>query len=70
MTKDELEDPEIISGNRIERIAKGSGMSTADVRDLIKQYRQSKKLMKMMKGGKGMEKMMKKFGGMKGMPGM
>ena len=70
MTKEELEDPEILTGQRIERIAKGSGRSNSEVRDLIKQYRQSKKMMKMMKGGKGMEKMMKKFGGMKGMPGM
>ncbi len=68
-TKDELEDPEIISGTRIERIAKGSGCSTSEVRDLIKQYKQSKKLMKTLKGGgmKGMERMMKKFTGMKGM---
>jgi signal recognition particle subunit SRP54 len=69
-TKGELEDPEIISGHRIDRIAKGSGTSTKDVRDLIKQYKQSKKLIKMFKGGsmKNMEKMMKKF--QKGMPGM
>ena len=63
MTKQELEDPELISGKRIERIAKGSGLNTSDVRDLIKQYKQAKKLMKMMKGGKGMEKMMKQMGG-------
>ena len=70
MTKEELEDPEIIDGARVERIAKGSGRSTSEVRELVKQYRQSKKMMKMMKGGKGMEKMMKKMGGMKGMMGM
>jgi len=75
MTKAELEDPEIIDASRIERIAKGSGCSHADVRDLIKQYRQGKKMMKMFKGGTGspkdMEKMMKKFGNLKGgVPGM
>ena len=69
-TKEELEDPEIISGDRVERIAKGSGVSVKEVRELIKQYRQSKKMMKMFKGGsmKSMEKMMKKFSGGKGMP--
>lgn len=68
MTKEELEDPELINGKRIERIAKGSGLNSSDVRDLIKQYKQAKKLMKMMKGGKGMEKIMKKMGGK--IPGM
>ncbi|MCX8147101.1 MAG: signal recognition particle protein Srp54 [Candidatus Woesearchaeota archaeon] len=69
MTKEELENPEIISGTRIERIAKGSGVSTADVRDLIKQYRQSKRLVKMLKGGSMTDigKMMKRFQGIKGM---
>ena len=72
MTKDELEDPELISGTRIERIAKGAGVSTSDVRDLVKQYRQSKKMVKMLKGGSmnNMGKMMKKMQSMKGMGGM
>jgi len=63
-TKAELEDPEVIDTSRIERIAKGSGTGTGDVRELIKQYRQSKKLLKMFKGGgaKDMEKIMKKMG--------
>ncbi len=68
MTKKELEDPEIIDRSRIERIAKGSGTETSDVKDLLKHYKQSKKMMKMMKGGseineKSMEKLMKKFKG-------
>ncbi|MBI5392113.1 signal recognition particle protein Srp19, partial [Candidatus Woesearchaeota archaeon] len=62
MTKEELEDPEIISGNRIDRIAKGSGVKVEEVRELLKQYRQSKKMLKMMKG-QGAEKMMKKMQG-------
>ncbi|MBN1503241.1 signal recognition particle protein [Candidatus Woesearchaeota archaeon] len=64
MTKVELEDPEIVSGARAERIAKGSGTKISEVRELIKQYRQTKKLMKMFKGDslKDMEKMMKKLG--------
>jgi len=69
MTQEELEDPELITTSRMDRIAKGSGVSTKDVRELIKQYRQSKKMVKMMKGKgqKGMEKMMKKMQGK--MPG-
>ena len=70
MTQEELEDPEVISSTRIDRIAKGSGCSSSDVRDLIKQYRQGKKMMKMMKGGKNMDKMMKKMGGMGNMANM
>jgi len=60
LTKEELEDPDIIDGSRIERIAKGAGVPTSEVRDLLKQYKQSKKLIKAMKG-KNPEKMMKKF---------
>jgi signal recognition particle subunit SRP54 len=65
MTKEELEDPEIIGGNRVLRISSGSGVDSSDVRGLLKQYRQSKKMMKMMKGGseKDMQKMMQKLQG-------
>ncbi|MFH0868498.1 MAG: signal recognition particle protein Srp54 [Candidatus Woesearchaeota archaeon] len=64
MSKEELEDPEIITSERIDRISKGSGIPASVVRELIKQYRQSKKIVKMFKGSKGdMGKMMKKFGG-------
>lgn len=67
-TKKELEDPESISGTRIERIAKGSGCSASDVRDMLKQYKSGKKMMKMVKGG-SMEQMMKKMKGFK-LPGL
>jgi signal recognition particle subunit SRP54 len=70
MTKKELEDPETITSERIDRISKGSAIPASTVRELIKQYRQSKKVVKMFKGSKGdMSKMMKKFGG-KLPPGM
>src|SRR3989344_4431848 len=59
--KKELENPELIDGSRTERIAKGSGTSTGEVKELIKQYRQSKKLMKMMGGNP--EKLARKFKG-------
>lgn len=63
MTKEELENPDIIAGSRVERIAKGSGLEVSDVRELLKQYKQSKKLAKMFKGGsqKKMEKMMQRM---------
>lgn len=50
MTKKELEDPEILSGERIARISKGSGTSESNIRELLKQYRQAKKLAKIFKG--------------------
>ena len=64
MTQNELEDPEVIDGQRVGRIANGSGTSVSAVRELIKQYRMSKKLMKKFKGKKGMkgmEQMMKRM---------
>ncbi|MBI3051016.1 signal recognition particle protein [Candidatus Woesearchaeota archaeon] len=67
MTQKELEDPELIDTNRAARISKGSGVPQAEIRELIKQYRQAKKLVKMFKGGteKDMKKIMKRMG----MPG-
>ena len=62
MTKKELNNPEIIDVSRIERIAKGAGVNPSEVRDLLKQYKQSKKVMKLLKGGSP-EKLMKKFQG-------
>ena len=62
MTKKELENPEIITGSRVERIAKGSGTSVHEVRELLKQYNQMKKMMKMMKG-KDPSSFLKKFKG-------
>lgn len=68
MTRQELEEPDKIDGHRIERISNGSGIATSEIRDLLKQYKQSKKMMKMLKGGDP-SKLMKKFG-KKGMPNM
>lgn len=61
MTKNELEDPENIDAQRIDRISKGSGVPTKEIRDMLKQYRQSKKMVKMLKG-ENPEKLMKKLG--------
>ena len=71
MTKVEIENPEIIEKetSRLQRISKGSGVSTTDIRNLIKQY---KMLKEMLESGKSSEsdvmdqktlmKMAKKFG--------
>ncbi len=61
MTKEELENPDIIRGNRLDRIAEGAGQSISDLRGLMKQYKQGKKMMKMMKGSTGSEKDMQKM---------
>ena len=63
MTKEELEDPDILSADRIDRIASGSGVGIGVVREMLKQYRQSKKMMKMFKSEQDLNKMMKKMKG-------
>lgn len=66
MTQEELEEPDLITTTRIERISKGSGVPTSELRGMLKQYRQSKKLVKMLKPGsseKDLKRMMQKMGG-------
>jgi signal recognition particle subunit SRP54 len=46
MTKNERENPKMINASRYRRIARGSGVNEREVRDLIKQYNQMRKLMK------------------------
>jgi signal recognition particle subunit SRP54 len=53
MTLDERVDPNIVDGSRRLRIANGSGTKTADVSQLIKQFREMQKLMKRMPGISG-----------------
>jgi len=56
MTKKERENPDSIHSSRIQRIARGSGTNQKDVRDLLKQYNQSKKMIKQIGGAKGMKR--------------
>ena len=58
MNKEELLNPQILSGSRIRRIARGSGTTVKDVKDLLKQYRTMKSFMKRY-GKKGLRKMSK-----------
>ena len=46
MTPEERDDPSIINGSRRLRIANGSGMSTTDVNQLLKQFKEVQKMMK------------------------
>jgi signal recognition particle subunit SRP54 len=48
MTRAERNDPTVIDGSRRLRIANGSGTQTADVSQLVKQFREMQKLMKKM----------------------
>ncbi len=46
MTKEERKNPKIIDESRIKRIARGSGTSEQDVRELLSTYKKMEKLMK------------------------
>ena len=54
MTKEEREDPKMLNASRIRRVARGSGVSERDVKELIQQYLLMRKMTKqMMRGGRG-----------------
>ncbi|MEM0231526.1 MAG: signal recognition particle protein Srp54 [Candidatus Methanomethyliaceae archaeon] len=61
MTEEELLNPNIIDGSRIRRIARGSGTTIKDVRELLDNYRMSKKYInQLVKKQKGLYKLFKK----------
>ncbi len=62
MTKKELENPNIIKSSHIKRIARGAGVETRDVKELLRHYNMSKKLMKSFSNKKMQKKLMKQFG--------
>jgi signal recognition particle subunit SRP54 len=49
MTKEEVEDPKLVDSSRARRIARGSGRSDKEVKELINQYFMMRKMMKSMK---------------------
>jgi len=61
MTSAERSDPDIVNDSRRKRIARGSGLTEHDVKDLIKQYSNSKAVMKQAKG-RQMQGMLRRFG--------
>jgi signal recognition particle subunit SRP54 len=48
MTPEERANPDVINGSRRQRIARGSGLQVQDVNQLLKQFREMKKMMKTM----------------------
>ncbi len=65
MTPKERNHPEILNGKRRMRIAKGSGVTVAEVNNLLKRFDEMREMMRKMNK---FQKMMGKFGGK--MPGM
>jgi len=61
MTKDEKKDPNSINDSRRKRISRGSGITEHEVKDMIKQYNNSKTMMKQAKG-RQMQGMLRRFG--------
>src|SRR5829696_5019876 len=61
MTKQERKDPDVINESRRKRIARGSGLSEGEIKEMIKQYNTSKSFMKQNKG-RGMGGFFRKFG--------
>ena len=61
MTPEERSNPDLINTSRKKRIAKGCGMSLAEVNQIITQFQQMRM---MMKGMSDMKEMMSKSGGM------
>ena len=59
MTQEERRNPAIISGSRRLRIADGSGTTTADVNQLLKDFEGARKMMRSMMGGKRLPGMAK-----------
>ena len=50
MTKTEKADPDILNSSRIKRISRGSGWPEHEVKELVKNYKNSKNMMKASKG--------------------
>lgn len=63
MTPKERRDPELISGRRKQRIAKGAGQDIQDLNRLLKQHKMMAKMMKQLSAKGGMQKMMRAMGG-------
>jgi len=53
MTADERQRPEILSGSRKKRVAKGSGRSVQELNQLLKQFAQMRKMMKQVQAARG-----------------
>jgi len=64
MTLKERHNPDLLSGSRKRRVARGSGTTVQDVNQLIKQFRTMRKMMKQLNSGGGMgADLLKRLGG-------
>lgn len=74
MTMRERRNPDLLNGSRRARIAKGAGVSVAQVNQMVRQFEQMRQMMKGMMGGKagksGLPKMPRGLRGMGGLAGM
>ena len=61
MTAQEKNEPTILKQERIRRVARGSGVTEKDVRELITQWNRSRKMMKGIKGNRQLRKQMKQM---------
>jgi signal recognition particle subunit SRP54 len=57
MTKEEVENPGLFDkqSSRIQRVSKGSGTTTSEIRELLKQYKMINELMKSQSSMAGLE---------------
>ena len=62
MTDEEMQDPDLLKHDRIERIAKGAGIKPEEVKELLNYYKKMKKMMKTMGNERKMRKMMERLG--------
>lgn len=73
MTPLERDNPKVLNGSRRARIARGSGMTVADVNSLVKRFEQAQQMMRAMARGGGMPQLPGQGGGAPGawggMPG-
>jgi len=53
MTPDERRNPKVIDGKRKRRIARGAGMTTADVNEVLNQFQMVRKMVRTVKTGRG-----------------
>lgn len=65
MTKKERRNPDLLNGSRRARVARGAGLTPADVNRVLKQYQQMEKMMGKLGRG-GMKGMMRGLSGMMG----
>ncbi len=64
MTEAEMLDPRVMNSSRVKRVARGSGTSPEDVKELLKYHRTMQQAFKGLKGGRfPAHKMMRKFKG-------